>query len=430
MKVVAFVPAKGESSRVAKKNLRILDGEYLYKRKLRQLLATPLVDAVYLDTDSEEIIGLADDLPVHAIRRPADLASNATDGHALFAFECAYVDADIYIQALCTSPFITAETITRALEALLASEHDSLVAVTRAKLYEWDNGRPAYGQGRIPNSIDLPERVIEQMGLYIVRKSKEGPITRRFGSNPLLFDLDALEAVDINYEEDLRLGERLAMGKREEDNRLFRTIRSHLSSALLSDVGQDLGLQITLPPAFRPNIHQKIIGRAKPLWLRACKKEDDWKSIYDALDSYDFIRSGDIIVVASEVPGRAYFGDLNANLAIRAGAVGAVIDGFTRDSRETRGLDFPVYAHGNYCLDIKYEGILGHINKPITIGNVLVHAGDIIYADEDGVICIPATRWNEVLTLAMAALKKEAAIRIAIDQGMDARSIVLNNGAF
>src|SRR5690606_38230884 len=119
MKIVAFVPAKGSSQRIKNKNLAVLDGEYLFKHKLRQLLKCPQISEVYLDTDSDEIAALAADLPVKRLQRPADLASNATDGHELFAWECAQVEADVYIQALCTAPFVTEATVQRAIAALL-----------------------------------------------------------------------------------------------------------------------------------------------------------------------------------------------------------------------------------------------------------------------------------------------------------------------
>lgn len=62
MRVVAFVPAKGQSDRIANKNTAILDGEHLFKRKLRQLLNCDLIDDVYLDTEFTELIELASDL--------------------------------------------------------------------------------------------------------------------------------------------------------------------------------------------------------------------------------------------------------------------------------------------------------------------------------------------------------------------------------
>ncbi len=172
-RVVAFVPAKSCSSRIENKNLRLLDGEPLFVRKLRQLLRCPAIDEVVLDTDSDEMASLVANLPVKRLKRPPALATNATDGHELFAYECSTVEADIYIQALCTCPFITEETIARAL-ALLRDDPktDSVVAVTRQKLYTWRDGDPTYGFGRIPNSIDLPDTIIEAMGLYVVNGQK------------------------------------------------------------------------------------------------------------------------------------------------------------------------------------------------------------------------------------------------------------------
>src|SRR5262245_31521828 len=122
MRTVAFVPAKGESSRIRNKNTAILDREYLFKRKRKQILACTEIDDVYLDTESEKIIEMASDLPIKVLKRDAKLASNKTDGHELFANECAKVEADLYIQCLCTSPFITAESMTRAIRALKAAK--------------------------------------------------------------------------------------------------------------------------------------------------------------------------------------------------------------------------------------------------------------------------------------------------------------------
>src|SRR3546814_12643727 len=107
MKIVAVVPAKGHSDRIANKNLRVLDGEHLFKRKLRQALECKLITEVYLDTESDELADHATDLPVKRLHRPAALATNATDGHEMFAYQCAQVqDADLYIQCLCTAHFL------------------------------------------------------------------------------------------------------------------------------------------------------------------------------------------------------------------------------------------------------------------------------------------------------------------------------------
>lgn len=439
MKIVAFVPAKGSSTRVPNKNLRVLDGEYLFKRKLKQLLLCRGIHDVFLDTESSALADLSQDIPIRRLVRPDQMASNATDGHELFAFECAQVpDADIYIQALCTAPFVDESTITRALQALLDNPGaDSLVAVRRTKQYRWDDGVPAYGTGRIPNSADLPPTVVEAMSLYMVRRQPEDPPpTKRFGNSPIFFDLSPEEEVDVNMPEDLDFAEVICAGHRAQVNSQLFALRPHLTSSVLSDVCKELGIPAVLPSTIRRITGGKIIGRAKTLELAALsmsqgfRKSEEWKGIYKALDSYAFVRPGDIIVVSTEVPGKAYFGDLNANLAVRAGAAGAIIDGYTRDSAGVEALGFSVYAHSSYCDDIKFEGTLANMNTPVTIGDVTIRNNDLVFADPDGVIVIPQERWAQVMKMAWEALANEARIRLYAAGGQDIEFILRECGAF
>ncbi|MEO0641841.1 MAG: hypothetical protein AAFY47_00280 [Pseudomonadota bacterium] len=436
MKIVAFIPAKGTSERVPQKNLAILDGEHLFKRKLRQALACPAIAEVCLDSDCADLAARAEDLPVTWLKRPAELASNAADGHAMFAWECRQrPDADIWIQALCTAPFVTADTLSRAIAALLADpEADSLVGVSRAKHYCWQNGAPAYGTGPIPNSVDLPASVIEAMSLYIVRRDENGEIpSRRFGKRPILFDLDPIEQIDVNTKADLALAETLAAGERAREATRFRAIAPHFSSTILADIAKEMGITAVLPPAIRPTTGGRLLGRAKTLEIASIgpsDPDDAWKGIYEALQSYQFVRSGDVIMVANEAPNRAYFGDLNANLAIRSGAVGAVIDGVTRDTADVRALGFPVYAHASHANDIKFEGKVRAMNQPITMGGVRVCNEDIVFADEDGVVVVPAALWKEVETAAWVIIENEARIRVSAARGVDVEDILAQFGSF
>ncbi|MBM3515106.1 MAG: dimethylmenaquinone methyltransferase [Alphaproteobacteria bacterium] len=432
MRIVAFVPAKGESSRIANKNTRVLDGEYLFKRKLIQLLECPEIDDVYLDTESDKMIELASDLPIKVLKRDPTLASNKTDGHELFANEARQVKADVYIQVLCTSPFITAATLSRAIKALKAkASADSLVAVQKRKLYTWNRGRPTYGDGRIPNSVDLPNTVIESMGLYMVRRKPGAKApARRFGDKPIMFEITDEEAIDVNWPEDLELAERICAGHRAVHNAALDAIRPHLCASLLADLCKDRGLKCLLPPGFKRVSGRSVLGVAKTLELRRLKKGDDWKGIYTALGSYNFVRPGDVIVVHNKMKDKAYFGDLNANIAVRSGAVGAVVDSYTRDSAELNGLEFSVFANGISCDDVKFEATMQAMNKPIKIGDVTINNGDYIYADDDGVLAIPRALWPELRDQALATLKKEFDIRYAIMRGEDVGKVLNLHGAF
>src|SRR3546814_17712442 len=81
----------------------------------------------------------------------------------MFAYQCAQVpDADLYIQCLCTAPFVTADTLTRAIRHLIAApEADSPISVQRTKQYLWKDVAPDYGNGRIPKRVNLPEKIKE-----------------------------------------------------------------------------------------------------------------------------------------------------------------------------------------------------------------------------------------------------------------------------
>lgn len=428
---VAFVPAKSHSARIENKNMRILDGEYLFRRKLRQLVKCPAIDEVYLDTDSDEMADLARDLPVKRLKRPAELASNATDGHELFAWECSQVKADTYVQSLCTSPFITEDTVARALRELgEAPGSDSLVAVSRQKQYLWREGAPVYGWGRIPNSVDLPPTIVEAMGLYIVRWGREGHPLQRFGRQPVFFELQPQELIDVNWPEDLALAEAICAGHRAAANLALTQRLPYLSSSLLGDVCKDLGIVAILPPHIRAQGPHKVFGRTKTLELGPVREGESWRGIYSALDSYDFVRPGDIIVVATTVPEYAYFGELNANLAIRAGASGAVIDGFTRDTDAVALLRFPVFARGSYCADVRMEGTVRSMNQTVKIGDVSIANNDFLFADADGVVVIPESKWPAVAEEAWQRIEQEWTIKMRIALGLPPREILKEIGPF
>lgn len=139
MKVKAIVPAKGTSERIKNKNLQYLNGKRLFINALEILLKCKEIDEVVLDTDSEEMIKMVDYLPITIMRRDPALATNKTDGHALLLNEVEHnLDADLYVQMLCTSPFIHPETIDNAIKALKANdEYDSAILMKKDKYYFW-----------------------------------------------------------------------------------------------------------------------------------------------------------------------------------------------------------------------------------------------------------------------------------------------------
>lgn len=123
------------------------------------------------------------------MKRDPNLANNKTDGHKMFMNEVnTYPNADIYVQLLCTSPFIKPETIDNAIRTLKENkQYDSAILMKKDKFYFWENGKPKYDINHIPNSKDLPETIIESMGLYISTKEVALSTQRRYGNSNKLY---------------------------------------------------------------------------------------------------------------------------------------------------------------------------------------------------------------------------------------------------
>lgn len=434
MKVVAFVPAKGTSERITNKNLQILDGEYLFKRKLRQLLECEEIDEVWIDSESKEIHKLSQDLPIKHHYRDPSLSNNQTDGHAMFANESKVTDADIVVQVLCTAPFIDKEVIDPALKQLKESNATSLVAVSEQKLYLWRDGKPTYGD-KIPNSVDLPIHYIEAMSFYAVKTNKQ-PVEKRYTNDVILYPVTPLQLVDINNQEDLDFAKDICAGQRAKKVQQLKMLSKSINSCLLSDICKENGINHFLSSKIKSMNNGTFLGYAKTLKLKELPDEEKdpslphWEGIFDALGSYQFVAPGDVIVVSTDVKDKAYFGDLNAHFAYRSGAVGVVVDGPTRDVDRVTQLGLPLFAHTRMPDDIRYEGTLEEMNMPIEINGVTVRNNDIIFGDPDGVVCIPAEKWPLVFEEAKKALKKEMLVKFEATFGSDPFDVLNNVGLF
>ena len=345
MKIAAFLPAKGNSERIPSKNLKLLNGKPLFLHTLEKICACDFIDEVYLDSDSDEILNYAPYLRYKPLKRSANLANNKTDGHQLFYNEISQIDADIYIQILCTSPFISAETIKKGVDILMENvQYDSAVLMKKEKEYLWKDGHPLYNQFHIPNSGSLPDTIIESMGLYIVRSEVAHNMRMRYGKNVYMLTADSIETVDVNYPDEFDLAEYIMRGVTEKENTKLKVMSNFFNSAIFSDILCDMGVNGTIN-GLKPNLYdRKIFARANTLKIRALKKNEDYHGIYDGLKTYERITPGEVIVVENEVEDRAYFGELNANLAIRSGAVGTIVSGVTRDIEAVNMLGYHVFS--------------------------------------------------------------------------------------
>ncbi|MFC9429705.1 RraA family protein [Streptomyces sp. NPDC056987] len=147
----------------------------------------------------------------------------------------------------------------------------------------------------------------------------------------------------------------------------------------------------------------RAVGTALPVLTVA----GDNKAVIAALEH---IRPGDMVVVnAFGYDGRAIVGDNLAQRFALYGAVGAVVDGYVRDGAIIEKLGVPVFARGLTPAG-PFKNGPGTIGEAVAIGGVVVHPGDIVAADEDGVIVIPPHRADEALTAVEEIVAREAAL--------------------
>ncbi|MGI9416223.1 MAG: cytidylyltransferase domain-containing protein, partial [Geminicoccaceae bacterium] len=170
--VVAFVHAKGQSTRVPGKNMRRLGDAPMFCHAIRNALACELIDLVVIDSENDEILAMGERYGAVPLKRPAELASNAASGDDLMYWQASnYKSSRLVMQAVPTAPFIRPETYASAIRAIDEQDVDSVCAVGKEAFYPWKEGRPAYfrADGTIPNSFELEPLIFETTGLYVTR---------------------------------------------------------------------------------------------------------------------------------------------------------------------------------------------------------------------------------------------------------------------
>lgn len=133
--------------------------------------------------------------------------------------------------------------------------------------------------------------------------------------------------------------------------------------------------------------------------------------------AYAYAKPGDVIIAnCSGFYEAGYWGDLMSLGAKTQGIAGLVIDGCVRDAEDIEAMGFPVFSRGLCIRGTSNHGD-GTLNEAIIIGEVLVHPGDIIVGDRDGVVVVPQNRIAEAIEKAIAREAKEEVVRAQLRQG-------------
>ena len=222
--VVALVPMRHESERVPGKNYRPLAGRPLYHHIVQSLLACPLITKIVINTDSPVIMEDARrNFPqVRLLERPIHLRDGATPMNDVLLYDVSQVEADYYLQTHCTNPLLRPDTLSRAIEQFLDQypAHDSLFGVTRMQTRLWDEKTRAINHEPdiLLRTQDLPPVYEENSNIYIFTRDVLERRRNRIGDRPFLFEIDRLEAIDIDEELDFLIAEYLYEYRQEHKN--------------------------------------------------------------------------------------------------------------------------------------------------------------------------------------------------------------------
>ncbi|MBI5298088.1 MAG: acylneuraminate cytidylyltransferase family protein [Chloroflexi bacterium] len=211
MKLVALVPMRHHSQRVPGKNYRPLAGKPLFHHIIETLLNVPEIDQIVVDTDSEPVMdGLRQHFPqVATINRPESLRADDVPMNEILLHDTERFPADFYLQTHSTNPLLKAATISRAIQSLLANypKTDSLFSVTRwqTRLYFQDGTAINHNPRELLQTQDLPPVYEENSCLYIFNRANLQAKRHRISDHPLMFEIDADEAWDIDEELDFAI---------------------------------------------------------------------------------------------------------------------------------------------------------------------------------------------------------------------------------
>ncbi len=221
MKLAALVPMRHHSQRVPGKNYRPLAGKPLYQHIIETLLAVPEIDTVMVDTDSEPVMdGVRRLFPtVKLIQRPEHLRADDVPMNDIHLHDTAQVDAEFYLQTHSTNPLLKSATISQGIQKFFAEypKYDSLFSVTRlqTRLYFQDGRAINHNPLELIQTQDLPPVYEENSCLYLFTRENLARKRHRIGDKPLMFEIDADEAWDIDEELDFEITDFL-MKRREK----------------------------------------------------------------------------------------------------------------------------------------------------------------------------------------------------------------------
>jgi len=198
---------------------------------------------------------------------------------------------------------------------------------------------------------------------------------------------------------------------------LFQLIKEQLYTPVVGDVLDQLGCYHQfLPQPVQPMLESmKVVGRAMPALMIDVhgEQKEPFGKLTEALDQ---LESGEVYVASGGDMRCAYWGEILTATAKSRGAVGAVVNGYHRDTPKVLEQNWPVFSRGRFAQDSSVRTKVADYRCPIEIDGVWVEPGDLIFGDLDGVVVVPQRHEEEVLQRALEKASAENLVRKEIEE--------------
>ena len=213
-RLVALMPMRHSSERVPGKNYRPFgDGRPLYHHMVEVMSSCPKIEKIVIDTDSDLIKQECAKLfpQVIVLDRPQHLLGGMTPMNDVLLHDISEVESEFYLQTHSTNPLLTKETMQHAVDTFFDQYpiYDSLFSVTRLQTRIWDELARAVNHNTniLLRTQDLPPIYEENSCIYIFPGASMRDRHSRIGNRPYMFEIDRLEAQDIDEEIDFRIAD-------------------------------------------------------------------------------------------------------------------------------------------------------------------------------------------------------------------------------
>ena len=213
-----------------------------------------------------------------------------------------------------------------------------------------------------------------------------------------------------------------------DDNRLFDLVRSTLYTPVVGDILDWLGhFHHFLPQELQPlREDMVVVGRAMPVLISEVHgpQKEPYGRLTEALDQ---IQPGEVYI-ATGAMNSASWGEILTATARTRGAVGAVINGFHRDTPRVLEQNWPVFSRGRYAADAAVRSSVTAYRCSVEIEGTQVDPGDLVFGDLDGVLIIPRALEKEVIDRALKKAGGEKMVRREIEAGVPSTSVFRKYG--